>query len=125
IAKDGIKREAVLNLVALRALSGNDPEATRKLQHYILGLALVAFVAPAQLYLRQGCLLVATEAKPATKKIVWRTGKREDFSLSENQVLAFAKQAANNFGTGPNIQAVFDPKLVKSAADEKSKKKAR
>jgi CRISPR-associated protein Csb1 len=125
IAKDGIKRETLLNLVALRAIGGNSPEATRKLQRYILGLALVAFVAPAQLYLRQGCLLVASEAKPATKQIVWRTGKREDFALSEDQVLVFAKTAAKDFVVGPAIQAVFDPKLVKNAADEKTKKKAK
>jgi CRISPR-associated protein Csb1 len=125
IAKNGIKREALLNLVALRAIGGKDAEATRKLQRYILGLALIAFVAPAQLYLRQGCLLVASEAKPATKKTVWRTGKREDFSLTEAQVLTFAKASAKEFGVGPNIQAMFDPKLVKNAADEKSKKKAK
>jgi CRISPR-associated protein Csb1 len=125
IAKDGIKREALLNLVALRAIGSNDPQATRKLQRYVLGLALVAFVAPAQLYLRQGCLLVASEAKPAIKRIVWRTGKREDFALSEDQVLVFAKAAAKDFVVGPAIQAVFDPKLVKNAADEKTKKKTK
>jgi CRISPR-associated protein Csb1 len=113
IAKEGIKREALLNLIALRALGTSDAEPTRKLQRYILGLALVAFVAPAQLYLRQGCLLVASETKPAGKQIVWRTGKREALALTEEQVLAFAKAAAKEFGVGPEIQAVFDPKLVR------------
>ncbi len=125
IAKDGIKREAMLNLVALRALGGSDLEATRKLQRYILGLALVAFVAPAQLYLRQGCLLVGSEGKPAAKQIVWRTGKRENFALTEEQVLTYANSAAKEFGVGPDVQAVFDPKLVKAATDEKSKKKTK
>ena len=125
IAKDGIKREALLNLVALRALGAGDPGATRKLQRYILGLGLVAFVAPAQLYLRQGCLLVASEANPATKQVIWRTGKREALALTEEQALAFAKAAAKEFGVGPAVQAVFDPKLVRSTADEKSKKKTR
>jgi CRISPR-associated protein Csb1 len=123
IAKEGIKREALLNLIALRALGSSDAESTRKLQRYILGLALVAFVAPAQLYLRQGCLLVASETKPAGKQIVWRTGKREALALTEEQVLAFAKAAAKEFRVGPEIQAIFDPKLVRSTADEKSKKK--
>lgn len=122
VAKEGIKREALLNLVALRALGASDAESTRKLQRYILGLALVAFVAPAQLYLRQGCLLVASEGKPASKQVVWRTGKRETLGLTEEEVLIFAKAAATEFGVGAAIQAVFDPKLVKSAADTKSKK---
>lgn len=124
-AKDGIKREAMLNLVALRAIGGSDAESTRKLQRYILGIALVAFVAPARLYLRQGCLLVGSESKPAAKQIVWRNGKREELKLTEEQVLVFAKTAAKEFGVGPDIQAVFDPKLVKNAADEKSKKKTK
>lgn len=125
IAKEGIKREALLNFIALRALGAGDAESTRKLQRYILGLALVAFAAPAQLYLRQGCLLVASEAKPACKQIIWRTGKREALTLTEDQVLAFAKAAAKEFGVGPGVQAVFDPQLVRSTADEKSKKKIR
>ena len=124
IARDGIKREALLNLVALRAIGTKDPEGTSKLQRYILGLALIAFVAPTQLYLRQGCLLVASESKPAIKQIIWRTGKHENFRLTEEQVLAFARRAAKEFIVGPNIQAIFDPKLVKTATDEKSKKQA-
>jgi CRISPR-associated protein Csb1 len=125
IAKDGIKREALLNLVALRALGSKDAETTRKLQRYVLGLALVAFVAPAQLYLRQGCLLVGSEANPATQKVVWRTGKRENFAVSEAEVVAFAKAAAKDFVVGPEIQATFNPKLVQDAADEKTKKKTK
>lgn len=125
IAKAGIRREALLNLVALRSLGGKDVECSRKLQRYILGLTLIAFTAPAQLYLRQGCLLIASEKNPAIKQIVWRTGKREDFALAEDQILSFAKTAATEFGVGPDIQAVFDPKLVKSAVEEKLKKKSK
>jgi CRISPR-associated protein Csb1 len=125
VAKEGIKREALLNLVALRALGASDVESTPKLQRYILGLALVAFVAPTQLYLRQGCLLVASEGKPASKQVVWRTGKRDALALTDEQVLAFAKSAATEFGVGAATDAVFDAKLVKSAADAKSKKKTK
>lgn len=109
----------------MRALGAGDAESTRKLQRYILGLALVAFIAPAQLYLRQGCLLVASETKPACKQIVWRTGKRETLTLTEDQVLLFAKASAKDFEVGQGIQAIFDPKLVRSTADEKSKKKSK
>jgi CRISPR-associated protein Csb1 len=125
IAKGGIKREALLNLIVLRSIGTDGAEATRKLQLYILGLALLAFAAPAQHYLRQGCLLVASNAAPVKTEVVWRTGKREELAFAEDLVFSFAKAAAKDFGVGRSIQAVFDPKLVKVAADERSKKKAK
>jgi CRISPR-associated protein Csb1 len=122
IAKE-IRREALLNLVALRAIGASDEDGTRKLQRYILGLALVVFIAPTQLYLRQGCVLVASEGKPALKKIVLRSGKREELALTEDQVIAYAKACAKDFGVGSAVHAVFDPKRVHSAVKEKSEKK--
>lgn len=118
-----IRREALLNLVALRALGASDAEATRKLQRYVLGLALVAFVAPMQLYLRQGCILVAAAGTPALKKIVLRNGERKDLALTEEQVIAYAKACAKDFGVGSAIHAEFDPKRVHTAVKEKSEKK--
>jgi CRISPR-associated protein Csb1 len=123
IARDGIIREALLNLVALRALGTEKEDDTIKLQRYILGLSLIAFLAPAQLYLRQGCVLVACPDKPTTKRVVWRDGKREDFDLAEQQVLDFARSAASEFGVGPEVDATFRPERVKAASDEKAAKK--
>ncbi len=124
VAKGGIRREALLNLVALRSVGvGNDVDATRKLQRYILGLSLVALSTSAELYLRQGCLLVGSQAQPATQQVVWRTGKRDTLELEQAQVLGFARAAAAEFGVGPDIQATFDPKLVKGKADQKSEAK--
>lgn len=123
IAKGGIRREALLNLIALRAIGAADADSTLKLQRYVLGLALVAFVAPAQLYLRQGCVLVSSEIKAAEKKVVLRTGKREDFNLSETDAIAYAKACAKEFEVGSPIQAKFDPKLVQAAVSEKTAKK--
>lgn len=123
VAQDGIRREALLNLTALRSLGAENADTTRKLQKYILGLALIAFLAPAELYLRQGCLLVASTSQPATKQIVWRTGKRDVFDVSEQEVLSFARSAAKAFGVGPDIQGKFDPALVKAAAKKKAKSK--
>ncbi len=120
-----IQREALLNLVALRALGAGDGEASKKLQRYVLGLALVAFLAPAELYLRQGCLLVAAQSKPANKEIIWRNGEREPLQMDEQEALAFAREAANAFGVGPDVQAVFDPKLVKAKVESKSKRKTK
>jgi CRISPR-associated protein Csb1 len=123
VARGGIVREALLNLVALRALGAESSDASVKLQKYILGLSLISFLAPAQLYLRQGCVLVASIDRPAAKRIVWRNGKREEFELREQEVLDFARSAAADFGVGPNVEAVFQPARVKATSDEKAAKK--
>ncbi len=120
-----IQREALLNLIALRGLGAGNPEVSNRLRRYALGLALVAFFAPAELYLRQGCLLVASASTPATRQIVWRNGKREPLHVDFDAALAFARESAAAFGVGPDIQAVFDPKLVKAKVDSKTKKKAK
>lgn len=120
-----IQREALLNLVALRALGAESEEDARKLQRYILGLALIAFLAPAELYLRQGCLMVAAESKPASKQIVWRTGKREPLQIDGQRTLAFARESAEAFRVGPDVQAVFAPKLVKAKVAARSQKKTK
>jgi CRISPR-associated protein Csb1 len=117
-----IQRGAVLNLVALRALGAEGEEETKKLQRYVLGLALIAFLAPAELFLRQGCLLVASSSKPASKQIVWRNGQREPLTMTEAEALAFAKESAGVFGVGGDVQAVFDPKLVKGKVEAKAKR---
>ncbi len=58
IADGGIRRDATLHLAALRLVTAATPDATEKLQRYILGIALVALTAPQPGYLRQGCNLV-------------------------------------------------------------------
>lgn len=118
IAKDGIRRDAVLNLVALRALNGPDG---MKLRRYILGLALVAFVVPAESYLRQGCLLVCDPEKPSETRAVYRDGKREAVTLTADDAIAFAKAAAAEFGKGEDRVEPFDKDAAK-AKKEKTKK---
>ena len=78
IAKGGIKREATLNLIVVRSLKAGSPEATVKLQRYILGLALLAFHAPAELFLREGCLLVRSTEKKSAVEEVHRDGNAEE-----------------------------------------------
>ena len=124
IAAGGIKREAVLNLVALRALAGGSPEETLTLRRYILGLALVAFAAPCELYLRQGCLLCIDPAEKPERKVIKRDGTRSDVpDLAEAVVLAYAQAAAAAFGVGEDKEASFDPKMVKEALESKKAKK--
>lgn len=125
VARDGIRREAALNLIALRAVSGGDEPSSLVLRRYILGLALVAFTAPADLYLRQGCLLVAHPDKDAEMEEVRRTGKRQSFSATAEEALGFAKAAAAAFGVGEGFEASFDPGKVKKTIDDKKAKKAK
>lgn len=134
-----IRREATLNLVSLRAIGAVkqgklDLPKTLVLRRYMLGLALVAVTKPLIHNLRQGCLLVGVESKPATWKLVYADGKRVEFKLCHATALAYAQQAVEEFrkvfldvksedsGFKP-IPGEFDPKLAKDAADEKTAKK--
>jgi CRISPR-associated protein Csb1 len=120
VARGGIRRESVLNLVALRALAAKPPEATKALQRYLLGLALVALTAPVELFLREGCLLVPSESEPAVRNEVSRSGKRVPFSLNADSALEFAQAAATDFVVGKDWEkASFDDELVKAAANVK------
>jgi CRISPR-associated protein Csb1 len=119
VAKE-IRRDAVLNLIALRALGS--PEDPQKLQRYILGLALVAFIAPAELYLRAGCLLTGSPDRAAEKRTVFRNGKREPLALTEAEAVEFAQAAAKDFGVGADVETGFDPDAVKKAAEGGKKK---
>jgi CRISPR-associated protein Csb1 len=124
VANRGIRRESVLNLVALRALAAESPEATKALQRYILGLALVALTAPLELFLREGCLLVPATDEQPDRKVVPRSGRRSPFDVTAESALKFAQAAASAFGVGPDWpEAAFDGGLVKAAAKAKKDKK--
>lgn len=139
LVRGEIRREATLNLVSLRAIGAVaqgklDPAKTLALRRYILGLALVAATKPLVHNLRQGCLLVGIENKPAQWKLVSADGKREEFKLSHAAALELAQLAADSFrrvfgiqtsgdGGFDAISGQFDPKLAKAAADEKTAKK--
>lgn len=125
IAQGGIRREAVLNLVALRALTGPDSDASRKLQRYVLGLALVALLARSERFLRQGCLLVPRDGIHAEAKVVDRTGVRNPLDVTEESALAFAQEAATAFEVGEPWTATFDKDAVKKASDKKKDDKAK
>ena len=121
IAKGGVVREATLNLVVLRSLSAGEAGKTELLQRYLLGLALVAFAAPAELFLREGCLLVRSE-KGLESKAVYRTGRRDKFDLDEEKALEYATTAAKAFEVGPAVSASFEKERLSQAADARSKK---
>jgi CRISPR-associated protein Csb1 len=125
LVRGEILREAVLNLIPLRALAADTSDNTVKLQRYILGLSLIAFLAPAEYYLRQGCLLTADPERPSEPQAVNRKGQREPFSFDETIALDYARLAAAEFGVGESFTAEFtieSAKQAKKEADEKKKK---
>jgi len=116
IAHGGVRRDATVNLVALRKLEGDNAPGLRR---YILGLTLVAATWPQDGYLRQGCQLVAAE--PATWQAVHRDGRREDIELTHDDALTFARQAMQEFGKGEDMQAEFESGLAREVL-KKAKK---
>jgi CRISPR-associated protein Csb1 len=113
IARKGIRRDATLNLIALRALGSTDAETTLKLQRYILGLALLALLSKMELYLREGCLLVP--ANGGETKIVYRDNSRKGLDFGYVEALDFARAAAQDFGVGPAWDATFSKEAAKEA----------
>ncbi len=109
-----IRRDAIVNLSALRSLSvSSDPDATLNLRRYILGLALVSFTAPLEISLREGCELVPDLDRPAEWKLVRHDGSRSDAALLHQQALAFATAAAASFGVAAGFAGHFSPDLTR------------
>lgn len=124
IARGGIIREATLNFIVLRSLAGSTGDETQKLQRYILGLALVAFFAPVELFLREGCLLTVCRDKPPRIREVYRDGRREDITADADEALRFAQVAASDFAVGPDLKAEFLGEKVKEAKVNSDKVKS-
>lgn len=106
-----IEREVTVNLIALRRLDGEQGDNLRR---YILGLSLLAAIAPLDAFLREGCLLVPDTAHPATWSTVERCGTRKSVAMEEPLVLAYAEKAANSFGVGASRPVAFDKARAKS-----------
>lgn len=126
--KGEIRRDATLNLEALRALgaasenaSGTstkepaEPSPTLKLRRYILGLSLVSFTAPQETFLREGCQLVPDRERHQSTEwnLIHHDGSRVPFSVSHDGALAYARAAANAFVVGPNRKAAFTASAAK------------
>jgi len=124
LVRGEIRRDAAVNLEAIRALAAASEEATTALRRYILGLALIALTAPQETSLREGCQLVPDPERPAEWEIVKHDGQRQPLNLSHDEALAYAEQAAREFGVGEPVEAVFDKKKAKDQLG-KSKKDSR
>lgn len=97
VAAGPIERTATLNLIALRqnchVRPGVSADAAAR---YIYALGLLAMTLEPECFLRQGCLLV--QEGEASVRIVGRRGTETPLVVSFEQALAFAQQAAAEFG---------------------------
>ncbi|VTR99194.1 type I-G CRISPR-associated RAMP protein Csb1/Cas7g [Tuwongella immobilis] len=128
IADGGVRRDATLSLAALRMLhAGTNADQSLMLRRYILGLALVALTAPPESYLRQGCMLVKNPAGEHEFVEVMPSGEQVDCKMTHADALAYATEAAKDFGVGDSQVVPFDrekaKKDVKGDDDAKPKGK--
>lgn len=126
IADGGILRTATLGLAALRHLqASNDADNTLTLRRYILGLSLVAFTAPPESYLRQGCTLVTNPDEPREFVEVHPNGRREPCDISHDGAIEFATEAAEAFGVGESRIVEFEKLRAKVDVEAKPKANAK
>ena len=122
IARGDIERNVTVNLIAIRRLVGNNPQAIRR---YILGLSLVAATVPFDHFLRQGCFLVPDTETSTVWNLLSRDGTSQAIKdMTVESALDYAMQAANTFIVGENRTVKFDKKLAvedSKKSDKKSK----
>ena len=123
IARGGIRRDVVVNLAALRRMSGGgDGGQTDSLRRYILGLALVSATCATGMDLRQGCNLTRDPSRDAPAwEVVHPDGKREGADLDCGQAREFAESAANAFEVGENEDGDFDLDGAKKELEKEKK----
>jgi CRISPR-associated protein Csb1 len=127
IATGGIRRDAMLQLAALRMISTKAPERALPLRRYLFGLALTAFTAPPKPYLRQGCTLVLDPDRPIELVEVHGNGERKPLAVEHEDALAYAKVTAAAFGVGQDRVVPFDKERARkevSGEDKAREKKA-
>jgi CRISPR-associated protein Csb1 len=123
IVAGDIIRTTVVNLTALRAIGANTDEEQIALRRYILGLTLIAALAPTDFFLRQGCLLVRAPRRPVESTLVYRNGRRDPFSVTLEEIEPFTKSAKDAFGVDKDREVRFDPKAAKELVKKASKAK--
>lgn len=119
IARGPIVRDVTVNLVALRRIQG---EALRR---YVFGLALVAAAEPQDGFLRAGCQLTLDPDTKSQWAAVARSGERAPLVLTPAVALAYATDAAQAFGVGPNRSVAFDKARAQEDIDDSRAKKAK
>ncbi len=123
IVRGEIRREAILNLVCLRAI-GPKGQTGDALRRYILGLALVAISYDRPHDLRQGCLLVKDPDRPSRWEVVFNDGSRQEVAPDGSALLAFAQKAADDFGERKSGRYEFlDPDRARAEVEKEMEEK--
>jgi CRISPR-associated protein Csb1 len=122
-----IRRETVLNFVALRSLGAGKERDALPLRRYVLGLALVAFTAPQETFLREGCQLVPDRNRAIEWNLVRHDGSREPGKVEHVEAAKYAATAASAFGVGEAKEAQFNIQSAKASVGQtkEERKKAR
>lgn len=114
-----IRRDATLQLAALRHMHVNsDTTRTLALRRYVLGLSLVAFTAPVESYLRQGCTLVRKPDANHEFVVVKVDGQRNPFEVTHEEACEYAHAVAKTFGVDADRVVKFEKE--RAAADLKA-----
>ena len=125
IPKGRIDREITVNLVALRAIGGENDEASKANRHYLLALALIAATADIELYLREGCHLRFANNDAWVK--VPRRGAPDPVDMAsetaQKALLSYANEAVKPFKSewpkGDALVHKFDLKAAKKLLAKK------
>ncbi|MHB8091225.1 MAG: type I-G CRISPR-associated RAMP protein Csb1/Cas7g [Syntrophales bacterium] len=125
IAEGGIRRDAVLALSALKLLNAGNAEETKKLQRYILGLALVAFTKLPLGYYRQGTILVLDPGKKREFNEISLDGNPKPSTITHKDACDFATGATIDFGVGESKSVDFNKDIAKKIINEVKKKKGK
>jgi CRISPR-associated protein Csb1 len=124
-----IRRQMSVQFEAIRKLRGDTEEETLALRRYILGLCLVLFTVPVSRTLRSGCTLVRKSPDACTTYMGYSDCTRVPFTYSHDEILAYATDAAQAFGVGPDQEVAFDSESVEAhmiaQAAKKEAKKAK
>jgi CRISPR-associated protein Csb1 len=119
-----IRRDAILNLASLRSLAGPSDRETMELRRYVLGLALVAFTAPMEPCLREGCELVPDPDRETAWTRVKHDGTRTKFRVAHDEAITFADASAASFSVSSPRTGVFESDVARTVLnlDEKDRK---
>jgi len=128
-ANGSIRRDATINLSALRRLAVLESDGTLNLdrtlalRRYILGLTLVAFTAPQDSFLRSGCNLVPDIRKLREFTVVGADGQPEVFKLDHKQAIDYAREAMQKFGIRTSdLEKEFIQSSAEKASEDKPEK---
>ena len=116
VRAEKIRRELCLHIPLLHTLGDQN------LQRYLLGLALTAATYPVPGYLRQGCNLIPETGSTFTWQLATYDGRpAQEVEITHEAALAYATEAAAEFGIREPAEYVFDKKTAEKELQMKKK----